>query len=231
VVTSIDGAALGDIVTVARSRWPAAELYVVASRVQGDGAAADLVAALRRVNRLDVQLCIVGRGGGGREDLAAFNDEAVCRALAAVQVPTVSAVGHETDVTLADLVADVRAPTPSAAAEVALPDVRAVRRLVADLGARLAGGLSLRTRLAGERLERTGDRLEAAIEVTLTHQRQLADRLAAQLDALSPLRVLERGYAVARDASGRVLRRQADFPPGLAFTLRVADGDVAARAE
>ncbi len=231
VVTSMDGAALGDIVTVARSRWPAVELYVVASRVQGDGAAAELVAALKRVNRLDVQLCIVGRGGGGREDLAAFNDEGVCRALAAVRVPTVSAVGHETDVTLADLVADVRAPTPSAAAEAALPDVRAVRRLVGDLGARLAGGLSRRTRLGGERLERTGDRLEAAIEVALTHRRQVADRLAAQLDALSPLRVLERGYAVPRDDTGRVLRRRADFPPALPFTLRVADGDVAARVK
>ena len=231
VVTSTDGAALHDIATVARSRWPAAELLVVASRVQGDGAAADLVAALRRVNRLDVQLCIVGRGGGGREDLAAFNDETVCRALAAVRVPTVSAVGHETDITLADLVADVRAPTPSAAAELAFPDVRAVRRLVGDLGARLAGGLSRRTRLAAERLERTGDRLEAAIEATLSRDRELADRLGAQLDALSPLRVLERGYAVPRDAAGRVLRRRADFPAGRPFTLRVSDGDVAARSE
>jgi len=231
VVTSTDGAALHDIATVARSRWPGAELLVVASRVQGDGAVADLVAALRRVNRLDVQLCIVGRGGGGREDLAAFNDEAVCRALAAVRVPTVSAVGHETDVTLADLVADVRAPTPSAAAELAFPDVRAVRRLVGDLGARLAGGLSRRTRLAVERLEHTGDRLEAAIGAMVSRDRELADRLAAQLDALSPLRVLERGYAVPRDAAGRVLRRRADFPSGRPFTLRVTDGDVAARAE
>jgi exodeoxyribonuclease VII large subunit len=231
VVTSTDGAALSDIVSVARSRWPAAELLVVASRVQGDGAVADLVAALGRVNRLDAELCIVGRGGGGREDLAAFNDEAVCRALAAVRVPTVSAVGHETDVTLADLVADVRAPTPSAAAELAFPDVRAVRRLVGDLGARLGGGLSRRTRLAAERLERTGDRLEAAIEVALTHRRQLADRLGAQLDALSPLRVLERGYALPRDSAGRVLRRRTDFSPDMPFTLRVADGDVAARAE
>jgi exodeoxyribonuclease VII large subunit len=231
LVTSTDGAALSDIITVARGRWPAVELYVVASRVQGEGAAADLVAALQRVNRLDVQLCIVGRGGGGREDLAAFNDEAVCRALAAVRVPTVSAVGHETDVTLADLVADLRAATPSAAAELALPDVRAVRRVVGDMGARLAGGLSRRTRLATERLERTGDRLEAAMEVALTHRRQVADRLAAQLDALSPLRVLDRGYAVPRDAAGRVLRLRADFPPGAPFTLRVADGDVPARAE
>lgn len=231
VVTSPDGAALHDIVTVARGRWPAAELLVVAARVQGDGAAAELVAALKRVNRLRVDLCIVGRGGGGREDLAAFNDEAVCRALAAVRVPTVSAVGHETDVTLADLVADVRAATPSAAAELALPDARAVRRLVGDLGARLAGGLSRRTRLAVERLERTGDRLEGALEDGLARRRHLADRLAAQLDALSPLRVLERGYAVARAADGRVLRRQRDFPPGQPFTLRVTDGAVPAHAD
>ena len=231
VVTSTDGAALSDIITVARGRWPAAELLVIASRVQGDGATADLVSALKRVNRLDVQLCIVGRGGGGREDLAAFNDEAVCRALAAVRVPTVSAVGHETDVTLADLVADLRAATPSAAAELALPDVRAVRRLVADLGARLAGGLSRRTRLASERLERTGDRLEAAMEAAVARRRETADRLGAKLDALSPLRVLERGYAVPRDAAGRVLRRRADFPAGARFSLRVVDGDVTARSE
>jgi len=231
VVTSTDGAALSDIITVARGRWPAAELWVIASRVQGDGATRDLVAALKRVNRLDVQLCIVGRGGGGREDLGAFNDEAVCRALAAVRVPTVSAVGHETDVTLADLVADLRAATPSAAAELALPDVRAVRRLVGDLGARLAGGLSRRTRLASERLERTGDRLEAAMETAVARRRETADRLGAKLDALSPLRVLERGYAVPRDAAGRVLRRRADFPAGAPFTLRVVDGDVAARSE
>jgi len=215
VVTSTDGAALSDIITVARTRWPSVRLFVLASKVQGDGATAELVAALRRVNRLDVQLCIVGRGGGAREDLAAFNDEAVCRALAAVRVPTVSAVGHETDVTLADLVADVRA----------------VRRLVGDLGARLAGGLSRRTRLASERLERTGDRMEAAMEVVIARRRQTADRLGAKLDALSPLRVLERGYAVPLDAAGRVLRRRADFHPGDSFTLRVTDGDVAARAE
>jgi exodeoxyribonuclease VII large subunit len=183
------------------------------------------------VNRLRVELCIVGRGGGGREDLAAFNDEAVCRALAAVRVPTVSAVGHETDVTLADLVADVRAPTPSAAAELALPDARAVRRFVGDLGARLAGGLTRRTRLAAERLERTGDRLEAAMHDSLAARRYLADRLAAQLDALSPLQVLERGYAVPRGSDGRVLRRVADFASGRPFSLRVGDGDVAAHAD
>jgi exodeoxyribonuclease VII large subunit len=232
VVTSLDGAALRDIVTVTRKRWPGAELVVVGSRVQGDGATHELVAALRRVNRLArIDACIVGRGGGAREDLAAFNDEAVCRALAEVRVPTVSAVGHETDVTLCDLVADVRAATPSAAAELVWPDAREFTRRLQDLGTRLAGGLSRRTRLAAERLERTGDRLQAAVEQRLLRHELRVEHLAAQLDALSPLRVLERGYAVARDAEGRVLRRRADFPPGRPFRLRLADGDVAARAE
>ena len=113
------------------------------ARVQGDGAVGALVRALKLVNRIpDVELCIVGRGGGGREDLAAFNSETVCRALAAVRVPTISAVGHETDISLTDLVADLRAATPSAAAEMAVADRREVGRQLDDLAARLAGGLS-----------------------------------------------------------------------------------------
>ncbi|HEX6068617.1 MAG TPA: exodeoxyribonuclease VII large subunit, partial [Longimicrobiaceae bacterium] len=164
IVTSSDGAALRDIVTVTRRRWPAARLIVVSARVQGDGSAAEIARALQVVNRLpDVEICIVGRGGGAREDLAAFNDERVCRALAAVRVPTISAVGHETDISLTDLVADLRAPTPSAAAEAAVADRRDVLRLVDDLATRLGTGLSLRTSLAGERLERTADRLSCAV--------------------------------------------------------------------
>ena len=146
VVTSTDGAALRDIITVVGKRWPCCRLVVVNARVQGDGAVRALVRALELVNRIpDVELCIVGRGGGAPEDLAAFNSEAVCRALAAVRVPTISAVGHETDVSLTDLVADVRAPTPSAAAEMAVADRREVLRQLDDLGARLAGGLGSRT--------------------------------------------------------------------------------------
>jgi len=190
------------------------------------------VRALELVSRIpDVELCIVGRGGGGREDLAAFNSEAVCRALAAVRVPTISAVGHETDISLTDLVADVRAPTPSAAAEMAVADRREVLRLLDDLGARLAGGLGNRTRLGAERLARTADRLQGAVEGLLRRQRHRADRLGAQLDALSPLRILDRGYAVPVDPDGNVLKRRADFRPGAPFRLRVADGDVGARVE
>lgn len=232
IVTSPDGAALRDVLTVTRKRWPAARLLVVGARVQGDGAVEELVHALRLVNRLaDIDLCVVGRGGGAKEDLAAFNSEGVCRALADVRVPTISAVGHETDVTLSDLVADVRAATPSAAAELAVADYRDVLRLVDDLASRLAGGLTRRTRVAAERLERDADRLQCAIEQTVERRRHIADRLAAQLDALSPLRVLGRGYAVAQDGDGRVLRRSADFSPGSPFSLRVADGAIAARVE
>jgi len=232
VVTSPDGAALRDIQTVARARWPLVTLLVVPTRVQGDAAVAEVARALAAVNRLPgVDLCILARGGGSKEDLAVFNTEPVCRALAAVRVPTISAVGHETDISLTDLVADRRAATPSAAVELALPDQHDVLARLGQLSARLAGGLTRRTRVAAERLERSGDRMQAGIERRLDRSRRLVAHLAAQLDALSPLRVLERGYAVARGADGRVLRRVAEFPPGTPFRLRVADGDVAARAE
>lgn len=124
VVTSLEGAAVRDIVVVARARWPGLRLILVGTRVQGVDATVSIIRALEAVNRLPVDVCIIGRGGGAREDLSAFNDEGVCRALAAVRVPTISAVGHESDVTLSDLVADVRAATPSNAAELAVPDRR-----------------------------------------------------------------------------------------------------------
>ncbi len=232
LVTSPDGAALKDVVTVTRKRWPCARILFIAARVQGDGAVQELVRALKLVNRIPgVDLCIVGRGGGARVDLAAFNSEAVCRALAAVRVPTISAVGHEIDISLTDLVADLRAATPSAAAEMAVADRRDALRLVDDLSLRLASGLTGRTRLAASRLARSADRLHAAVDGVLDSRRNLTERLAAQLDALSPLRVLGRGYAVPLDASGQVLKRRADFITDKSFRLRVVDGDVRARVE
>lgn len=229
IVTSPDGAALRDIMAVVRRRWPATRLVVVPARVQGETAEAELKGALALVNRLDVEVVIVGRGGGSREDLWAFNSEAVARAVAAVRVPTVSAVGHETDVSLTDLVADVRAATPSAAAEAVVPDRAATATLVTGLARRLAGALVGRVDAGQQRLERTADRLSSALSGRLERGRARLDALGAALQALSPLRVLERGYAVARDAEGRVLRRAAQFSPGAPFRLTLADGDVAAR--
>jgi exodeoxyribonuclease VII large subunit len=232
VVTSVAGAVLRDIITVTRKRWPCARLLVVDTRVQGEGAVDELCRALRLVNRLTgVDLCIVGRGGGDKEDLAAFNTELVCRALANVRVPTISAVGHETDISLTDLVADHRAATPSAAAELAWPDTREVVRRLDDLAARLAGALSGKTRFAGERLERTGDRIHAALESHIERRRTRLTHLASQLDALSPLRVLDRGYAVALDSTGRVLKTRSAFEDRMPFRLRVSDGEVPARVD
>jgi exodeoxyribonuclease VII large subunit len=232
VVTSPDGAALRDIIAVTSRRWPLAELLVIPTRVQGEGAEGEICAALAMACRLDgLDLAIIGRGGGSREDLWTFNHERVARAVAALPVPVISAVGHETDVTLCDLVADVRAATPSAAAEAATPDAGDVLVALDQLGARLARGLATRSRRVGEGLDRVFDRLTGTLERRLERHRHQLGGLAGRLDALSPLKILERGYALARDPEGRVLKRVAQFPAGLAFRLRVTDGEVAARAE
>lgn len=276
VVTSLAGAAVQDIITVARRRWPAVELFVVNSAVQGDNAPSELVRALTIVSQLeDIDCCIVGRGGGSKEDLAAFNDEGVCRAIAACPVPVICAVGHEVDITLADLVADVRAATPSQAAEFALPDRIEVQRRVTLDQAALIGAMTRALGITRDRLERTRDRmggevlerrrsverrlltvrvrlapaltravarpreqvtrlrfrLEPALARFVVARRADLSRVAAQLDALSPVAVLGRGYAVARDGQGRVLRRVDDIRPGTRFMLTLLDGDLPVRAE
>ena len=231
IVTSPDGAALQDIIAVTGRRWPVAELLVLPTRVQGEGAEQEICAALALLCRVEgLDLAIIGRGGGSREDLWTFNHERVARAVAALPVPVISAVGHETDVTLCDLVADVRAATPSAAAEAATPDRADVLVELAHLGARLARGLAGRSGRVAERLDRTFDRLTGTLERRLERHRHELSGLAGRLDALSPLKILERGYALARDEHGRVLKRVVQFPSGLRFRLRVTDGEVAARA-
>jgi exodeoxyribonuclease VII large subunit len=230
MITSLDGAALRDVMAVLARRWPAAELLVLPTKVQGENAAGEVRAALALLGKLEgVDVAIVGRGGGGKEDLWAFNDERLARAVAASPVPIISAVGHETDVTLCDLVADVRAATPSAAAEAATPDRLELLGHLDHLGNRLARGLAGRSDRARERLARSGDRITSALERRIERLGHRVAELAGRLDALSPLKVLERGYAVARDGSGAVLRRVEQFTPGLAFRLRVTDGDVPAQ--
>lgn len=229
VVTSSDGAALRDILSILERRWPAMEVWVVPTRVQGEQAEREICAALEFANRLaDVDVLIVGRGGGSREDLWAFNTEAVARAVAAMRMPTVSAVGHETDLSLTDLVADVRAATPSAAAETVAPSRTHIGESIHRLGRALARGLEGRVHFAKERVARSEDRLSAGVMTRLDGFRSRVDRLGAALDVLSPLKTLDRGFAVARDDDGRVLRSVRQFAGDMPFRLTVADGDVRA---
>jgi exodeoxyribonuclease VII large subunit len=230
VVTSPAGAALHDILRVIAERAPWTEVVFCPARVQGDGAAEDIARALGTVGRAaGVEVVIVGRGGGSTEDLWAFNEEVVARAISASPVPVVSAVGHEVDVTIADLVADVRAPTPSAAGEIVVPDRVALAREVEDASTRLARALRHYVRARRARLALLAERARGAASRRLRERRERLGRLSAQLDALSPLGALARGYAVPLGAEGRVLRSAEEFVPALPFRLRVVDGEVDCR--
>ena len=231
VVTSPDGAVLRDIQSVLGRRWPVVELIVVPAQVQGAKAEASVCSALNRIRRLPVDVLIVARGGGSVEDLWAFNTERVARAVAAMPMPVISAIGHETDVTLCDLVADLRAPTPSAAAEAATPDRAEVLAQCGVLGQRLARALRIASRHVVERLDRSADRLSRAIDHRVSSYDVRLTSYAARLDALSPLKVLGRGYAVARDENGTILKQVAQLPPGKEFRLRVSDGEVNGRVQ
>lgn len=232
VVTSPDGAALHDILAVVRRRCPVVEIVVVPARVQGDGAVEELIAAIERVSRWrEADTVIVGRGGGAREDLWAFNDERVARALAGCAVPTISAVGHEVDVTLCDMVADLRAPTPSAAAEAAVPVLADLRSQLAGCAAAMRSGLQRRAASARTQLLRGTRDLRSAAEHAAERRRSRLESAAGRLNALSPLATLARGYAVARDDSGAPLTNRRSFTPGLHFLLTLRDGQVGATVD
>jgi len=253
VVTSPTGAALRDIVTVLRRRAPWSRIVLSPSRVQGEGASEDLAKALDRLVESEVpDVIIVGRGGGSLEDLWGFNEEALARAIVASPIPIVSAVGHEVDITISDLVADVRAPTPSAAAELVVPDgvvllsdVRAaplrLSRGVRRAAERRRARVTDRMRVLSRTMERSirparqsvgmdSERLERSIQQSLDQKRAAFSMLSGRLEALSPLATLARGYSVARTSDGTVLRRVTDFHPGLQFDLKVTDGTVEANA-
>ncbi|MDX1545359.1 MAG: exodeoxyribonuclease VII large subunit [Rhodothermales bacterium] len=259
VVTSGDGAALHDVLSVLGRRFPQVRVLVCPVRVQGMGAAAEIAEAVEAFNAvppghtLRADVLIVGRGGGSAEDLWCFSEEAVARAVAASTIPVVSAVGHETDVAISDFAADVRAATPSMAAELVAPDRRDVAALVhgfyaalhdhahGEIEARrqrigvLTGSYAFRRpperlRLAQQRLDDLAARLHAAARRRVQAERRRAEAAHDRLRLLDPGRPLRLGYArVERD--GRALRRAADLAPGDALTLRFADGTRAARVE
>jgi exodeoxyribonuclease VII large subunit len=249
-VTSPTGAAVRDFLEVLRRRWRGVDVLIIPARVQGEGAAKEIVAGIRLAHRLSPppDVLVVGRGGGNLEDLWAFNEEPVVRAIAASRIPTVSAVGHEIDVTLSDLAADVRALTPSEAAERVVPSVDELTVRLRGLGDRLRMSVARRLAiwrarleaLAGQRIfrrpfELVHDRSRCADELALRANslmwRTFADRessvatLAGKLQSLSPLAVLGRGYNITQDAaSGAVIRSVRELRVGQAIVTRFADG-------
>jgi exodeoxyribonuclease VII large subunit len=229
IVTSADGAAIRDIVAVMRKRNAGVQLVLCPARVQGDGAALEIAAALRRVARwARADLVIVGRGGGGKEDLWAFNDERVARAVVECPVPVISAVGHEVDITVCDAVADLRASTPSAAAAAAC-SARAEIEKAFDLRRHhLSDAIASRVQGARSELETLGRRITRTAEGIVAARKSLLGGAAGRLNALSPLATLSRGYAVARDAKGKALTSTRQFRAGLSFELLLHDGKVGA---
>jgi exodeoxyribonuclease VII large subunit len=232
VVTSPTGAAVRDLLQVVARRWPSVEVLVVAAKVQGPGAAAEVAAAIELADRVEgVDLIVVARGGGSLEDLWAFNEEAVARAIFAARRPVVSAVGHEVDVTIADLVADVRALTPTDAGTLCVPDAREVRAVLAGLGDRLARGVLGPIEEARARLDDLSARAGRALALDLERRRQRLARQAAALEALSPLAVLARGYSLTLAADGRPVRSAAGVKAGDLIRTRLAEGEIVSRVE
>jgi exodeoxyribonuclease VII large subunit len=256
LVTSPQGAAVRDMLQIITRRWPKAQVVIVPVPVQGDGAAPQIAAGIELLPKLrDVDVAIVGRGGGSLEDLWCFNEEVVARAIVASPVPIISAVGHEIDVTIADLGADRRALTPSEAAEIVVPDYRELAIGLRQLDDRLRSAVqgraallrSLLEQLAGRRcftqpaeqlhhrMQRADEldrRLRSALRTRLDASRAKWGQLGASLSALSPLRVLERGYSLTTRANtGAVVRRAADVQRGDVLVTRVSDGTIRSRVE
>ena len=255
VVTSASGAAVRDIIRVLGKRWPLSKVLILPVRVQGAEAPAEIAAAIRYADRHHIaDLVITGRGGGSMEDLWAFNEEIVARAIYDCSIPVISAVGHEPDVTISDFVADLRAATPSNAAELAVPQQGEIMDRLLDTRLHMDHLINKKLQLSAGTLEAlssrqvmrspTGfldrrrqeldsmeQRMEAACSRGLSDKRQQYVRLASALEALSPLKVLSRGFSVATDAGGRLLRDAAEAVPGDKIHIRLERGGLDCRVE
>lgn len=250
LVTSPAGAAVRDMIRILGTRWPLAEVLVVPVRVQGEEAPQEICQALELINLCHMaDLIITGRGGGTMEDLWAFNEEAVARAIYRSEIPVISAVGHEPDVTIADFVADLRAATPSNGAELAVPDQRDLRETLDHLEARLQSAMDRAIQQRRDQLHQVQgspflhsplrsiqekrllldyhqQRLAHGMERQVQQARQNIGRLAASLDALSPFQVLNRGYSIAQGQDGTVVSAVDQVTSGDALSIRVSDGTV-----
>jgi exodeoxyribonuclease VII large subunit len=233
IVSSPTGAAVRDVLQVIGRRWRAARVLIAPTRVQGAGADLEVAEALALANQVTgVDVIIVARGGGSMEDLWTFNEEIVVRAIVGSRLPVISAVGHEIDVTLADLAADRRALTPSEAGEVSVPDAREVLMHLDRLAERLRSSGTAQLKDARIRLEDLGGRARLALEHDILNRRHRVSRLAASLEALSPLGVLARGYSLTLEADGKTLIRNSNqVKTGDLIHTRLAAGAIASRVE
>ena len=255
LVTSPAGAAVRDMLQILKARWPMAKVYILPVRVQGEGAAEEIAGAIRWCCQIRAaDLIITGRGGGSMEDLWAFNEEIVARAIYEADIPVISAVGHEPDVTIADFVADLRAATPSNAAELAVRNQNEVAEVLRQDAQRLEQGITRLLTLRREQLSRLsqsrsmsdpgaffrdkrllldyqGRRLAHGLERSLAGQKERLARLAAALDAMSPMKVLSRGYAIAQRPNGTVISSAKDTQSGDEFSLCLCDGNLHCRVE
>ncbi len=231
LLTGVDAAARGDVVAAIATRYPAVRLVIAETRVQGPGAPGAIVSTLSRLaTQGGVDVVILARGGGSFEDLLPFSDERVVRAVASCPVPVVSAVGHEQDEPLCDLAADVRAPTPTAAARLVVPDLDELRARLDRARQRLGSGAARALERDRTRLARSRERLGLAPTLLLERRRAALDRSAARLQALSPLATLARGYAIVR-AGGAVLRDAGTVATGELLEVELARGGLGARVE
>ena len=255
IVTSSAGAAVHDMIRIFRQRWPMTKLLLLPVRVQGMEAPAEIASAIRYANRHQIaDLIITGRGGGSLEDLWAFNDERVARAIYASEIPVISAVGHEPDITISDFVADRRASTPSNAAEIAVPDHREMEEYIRGIGVRLDQSVlrdlqkrrqqlgSLKNRgvlrdassfvdLRRMDVDRITARLVSAGQKQIAERRQALVQSAAALDAMSPLKVLSRGYVVADKGNGEIVRSLKQLSKGELLELLFTDGKASCMVE
>ncbi len=255
IVTSSAGAAVHDMLRILKKRYPLSRVLLIPTRVQGAEAPGEIAAAIDYANRFRLaDVLIVGRGGGSMEDLWAFNEEIVAHALYRSQIPVISAVGHEPDVTISDFVADVRAATPSNAAEIVVPDQDHLRRTMDDMVERMASQLqrqlksarqhynvlaaspSLRSPLGYLQQRRTAlelmkNRLISAQNASIQRRKQRFVASIAKLDAMSPLKVLSRGYAMAQDGQGAVIRSVSQVSQNDSIQIRVSDGTILAAVE
>lgn len=254
IITSPTGAAIRDIISVITRRFPNVEMMIAPAIVQGGEAAPSLVRALELLQNERLDVIIIGRGGGSLEDLWAFNEEALARAIFASKIPVISAVGHETDFTIADFVADLRAPTPSAAAELAVANYHELSRYLHGLEQRLDQCLFNQLTTFQERLERLQrrrvllkpaeilqkswqrvDDLDHRLERTMVHNLTLAkersQRYFKQLASLNPLNVLARGYSLTEDLSGRIIKSVEDLEIGQQIQINLSDGKILAKIE